>query len=724
MKSAAQGPLDPLGEGELASAVAILRAEKKLDGEVALVSLELDEPAKGTSATHAIDGAADRAAFAVLHDRAANQTFEAHIDLDRRRLSSWKEIQGVEPMMTSEDFTLAERIVRADERWRAAMEKRGIEDLERVYVDVWSPGELTPRDPRGVRLVRAIANLKGRQKNSYGAPIEGVVATIDLTHERVVDVVDSGPVTLSRTSTDFFDPDVRGADRAAPGDLRLAHPRATAIAVDGHEIRWQNWRLRWSMNPREGLVLHEIGFEDRGRLRSILYRASIAEMWVPYGDPVANWTWRNAFDEGEYGLGSMANTLVLGRDVPENALLFDAPFANSGGEVSSQPAVVAAYERDGGLLWSHKDDSAGTEARRATELVVGFVATAGNYDYGFRWVFHQDGTIAFEMDLTGILLVKGVEETLCRVCRTDPSDAFAQRAPGSPIDPASAVAPAAPIDDRSPGAPVVPIDDRSLNAQVSPIDARSRDAQAAPIDARSPSARIARIDARSRGAQAEPIDPSAVLVPEGDEAYGTLVADHVVATNHQHFVSLRLDFDVDGTKNRVKEWNVRSESADPENRGFVVEQRLLRKESEARRDASSAEHRAWEVYNPASQNATGHAAGYAIVPQESAFSYLGAKSRERELAGFVEHAFWVTRFREGERYAAGDYPSQGGAPGGLPAWSSDDESIDDADVVVWYTLGITHVPRPEDYPVMPVEHAGVKLVPHGFFDRNPALDVH
>ena len=83
----------------------------------------------------------------------------------------------------------------------------------------------------------------------------------------------------------------------------------------------------------------------------------------------------------------------------------------------------------------------------------------------------------------------------------------------------------------------------------------------------------------------------------------------------------------------------------------------------------------------------------------------------RALAGFVDHHLWVTRYHASELYASGDYPRQGGIPGGLPAWSSNDESIEHEDVVVWYTLGVTHVPRPEDYPVMPVEHAGVKLVP-------------
>lgn len=638
-KPAARDALDPLDEQELAGAIEILRSAGKLSPGLSIVTLALDEPAKVEASGRAHPDSGARTALAVLFDRPAHRTFEARVDLTGRRLADWKEIEGAEPMLMLDEFDAAAKIVRADERWRQALRERGIEDPDRVFLDVWSPGEPMPGDPPGVRLVRALANFKGADRNSYGPPIEGLIVTVDLTHGTVVEVMDTGAAPLSRTSTDFYDPRVRGQDRAAPASLRLAHPRETSIELDGHELRWQKWRMRWSMHPREGLVLHEIGYQDGDRLRSILYRASISEMWVPYGDPSTGWAWRNAFDEGEYGLGQMANSLVAGRDVPENALLFDAAWVNSAGVVDTQEGVVAAFERDGGLLWSHTDDDAGTEARRATELVLCSVATLGNYDYGFKWIFHQNGTIAFEMDLTGILLTKGVEETSCQVCR------------GNPI-----------------------------------ADAAAR-------------------------------------LPQGDEAYGTLVSDHVVATNHQHFVSLRLDFDVDGTRNRVKELNVKSASDAEDNHGFVVEHAYLRTEGEARREANLAGHRTWEVYNAEACNATGHATGYSIVPAGNAVPYLGPKTRERLLAGFVDHHLWVTRQHARELYASGDYPSQGGKPGGLPLWSSNDESIEDEDLVVWYTLGVTHVPRPEDYPVMPVEHAGVKFVPHGFFDRNPALDV-
>ena len=43
--------------------------------------------------------------------------------------------------------------------------------------------------------------------------------------------------------------------------------------------------------------------------------------------------------------------------------------------------------------------------------------------------------------------------------------------------------------------------------------------------------------------------------------------------------------------------------------------------------------------------------------------------------------------------------------------------------MLWHTLGVTHIPRAEDWPVMPTEVAGFHLLPVNFFDKNPALDV-
>ena len=111
------------------------------------------------------------------------------------------------------------------------------------------------------------------------------------------------------------------------------------------------------------------------------------------------------------------------------------------------------------------------------------------------------------------------------------------------------------------------------------------------------------------------------------------------------------------------------------------------------------------------------------MPGDNVQAFAAPGSSFRRRAGFVEHHLWVTPFDPGERYAAGDYPN--GHPGGdgLPAWTAADRSIEATDVVLWYTFGAHHMPRPEDWPVMPVVKIGFSLRPRGFFDRSPALDV-
>ncbi len=92
-------------------------------------------------------------------------------------------------------------------------------------------------------------------------------------------------------------------------------------------------------------------------------------------------------------------------------------------------------------------------------------------------------------------------------------------------------------------------------------------------------------------------------------------------------------------------------------------------------------------------------------------------------AGFITGHVWVTPHDPEQRFAAGEYPNQHPGGDGLPKWIEADRPTEDTDIVVWYSMGHHHIPRPEDWPVMPVGKIGFMLKPNGFFDRNPALDV-
>ena len=186
--------------------------------------------------------------------------------------------------------------------------------------------------------------------------------------------------------------------------VAITQPEGTSFVVDGHAVTWQKWHFRIGFTPREGLVLHTIGYEDGGRIRPVIYRAALSEMVVPYGDPHPSHNRKNAFDVGEYGIGLMANALELGCDCLGEIRYFDAFLNNSRGEVVRYQNAVCMHEEDTGILWKHFDWRTNqTEVRRSRRLVVSFIATVGNYEYGFYWYFYQDGSIEYEVKLTGII---------------------------------------------------------------------------------------------------------------------------------------------------------------------------------------------------------------------------------------------------------------------------------------------------------------------------------
>ncbi|MFI5461237.1 MAG: primary-amine oxidase [Isosphaerales bacterium] len=386
------------------------------------------------------------------------------------------------------------------------------------------------------------------------------------------------------------------------------------------EGKWQKWAFRIGFNPREGLVLHTVGYDGR----PILYRASIAEMIVPYADPRESAYRKNAFDLGEYGVGMMANSLALGCDCLGTIHYFDGHLADGKGRDVTIQNAICLHEEDAGILWKHTDWRTNqSEVRRSRRLAVSMLATVGNYDYGFYWYFHQDGTIQLEVKLTGIMNTTG-------------------------------------------------------------------------------------------------------LAPGEKPRYGTEVAPRLNAPYHQHFFNARLDFAVDGEDNTVYEVNTRSVPSGPENphdNAFVTEATPLLTESAAQRTTNPASFRFWRVVNPSRKNALGGAVAYRLSPGENVLPFAQPGAAVLARADFLTRNLWVTPYDAKERFPTGEYPNQNPGGDGLPRWTKSDRGIAGRDLVVWYTFGQTHIPRIEDWPVMPVASIGFLLRPDGFFDGNPALDV-
>ncbi len=164
--------------------------------------------------------------------------------------------------------------------------------------------------------------------------------------------------------------------------------------------------MRVGFTPREGLVLHELGYDGR----PIVYRASLAEMFVPYGDPAPTHRFKNVFDQGEYGVGWLANPLTLGCDCVGEIHYFDGVVNDQDGEPMMIPNAVCMHEEDYGIGWKHTDfRTEEVEVRRLRRLVISSIATVGNYEYGYFWYLYTDGTIEYEVKLTGVISTGAVE---------------------------------------------------------------------------------------------------------------------------------------------------------------------------------------------------------------------------------------------------------------------------------------------------------------------------
>ena len=208
--------------------------------------------------------------------------------------------------------------------------------------------------------------------------------------------------------------------------------------------------------------------------------------------------------------------------------------------------------------------------------------------------------------------------------------------------------------------------------------------------------------------------------------YGTLVDERTYAPFHQHFLVARLDLDVDGDANTVYATESEALPIGPDNpHGLALVQRetRLRTEREGVQDYDWSSQRAWKVVNENVTNALGTPVAYKLVPGGCFPPMMDPGSPVLGRAQVIGHTLWVTPFHEDERWPCGELVVQSTHDRGLPAWTAQDRSIEDTDVVLWYVFGIHHITRPEEWPVMAVDTVSFWLKPSGFFSRNPALDV-
>ena len=622
-------PLDPLTCQELERAVKIFHDSGKYGSDMRFISITTRDPDKDFMHAYVPHAPYERLADAVIVDGRSRSTIEAIVSLSRESVISFEVTKhaGQAPI-SPDEFVEVEIAAKMSNKVADALRKRGLDISDRnlICVDPWSVGYYgADEDPKN-RVARATFYLRKEADDmQYAHPVEGLNALVDLYRKEVIKIEDAGVIPIPQTQRNYDRRFVKNF-RTDIKPLEITQPLGASFTVAGWEVQWQRWRFRVGFNAREGLVLNDIRYNDvdKGRERPIIYRASIAEMTVPYGDSIQTQARKNAFDIGEYGVGVNTNSLTLGCDCVGEIHYFDFDFVNTAGEIEAIPNAVCMHEEDDSILWKHTElRTSKVEVRRGRKLIVSSIATLGNYEYAFYWIFRQDGSIELEVKAIGLM--------------------------------------------------------------------------------------------------------QTAAVPPGElPRFGTMVEEGCYAPNHQHFFCARLDMNLDGPNNQVVEVNTCADPMGPDNplgNAFYARTTVLQKELDARRKHQYETARTWVVQNPNSKNRMGGNVGYKIQPMEVTLPYWRPESEIARRGGYLDYHLWVTPYDRSEAYPAGQYPNQNPGPDGLPVWTQKNRGIVNTNVVVWYNFGHHHIPRLEDWPLMPTAKLGFMLKPTNFFDMAACMDV-
>lgn len=539
--------------------------------------------------------------------------------------------EGVVGPLVAEDVEVIEDLSVNHPVCRAEIEKLCLPDNIHVVCDPWIYGTDDPNEKRLlIQCYMYLANKNHPESNHYSLPLKFSPVFNGLTKEFVrMDYLPSGAdevVIKETTAWDEFPlveyhPDLNGCTKLREvKPLIVSQPEGVSFTIDKHKIEWQDWTFYVVPNAREGAVIYDIHFKGR----SIIYRLSMSEMTVPYGDPRGPFHRKQAFDLGDCGFGVNGDSLGLGCECLGVIKYFDNRRVTANGDVKIIPNTVCLHEQDAGILYKHVNYRTGhSVVARRREFVVQIIATVANYEYAVQYIFDQVGEIKISVRATGIL-------------------------------------------------------------STMPID---RDV---------------------------------------DVNYGTLVGPRVMAAYHQHLLSFRIDPALDGHNNTVVYDDVlrmeENTKLNPHNVGFYTKRSYVEKAGYI--EQSPFTNRAYKIINENVINPTSKKpVGYKVVMPARQMIMASPESFNTKRARFATEQIWVTKYEDDRIFAAGEFTNQSHDDTGLAKWANGVDNVRNTDNIVWCTLGFTHIPKPEDFPVMPVEMHEIGITPFGFFEKNPALDL-
>ncbi|ORZ03925.1 copper amine oxidase [Syncephalastrum racemosum] len=643
-------PLDPLTPSEIRHVAEIVRATRSPDDKTPrdyiFSSICLKEPHKDKTLAYlqsvSEEAAAlmpEREALVILIDRPSGLVHEILVSITDEKVKSAKTLKNVQPTQHVLEMIEAEKIITKDPSVIEECRKLGITDMKNVYADPWTVG-YHAQFKSSKRLMQALMYMRtSPDDNQYAHPLD-FVPIYDVNAQKVVEILRQETSEASKydrptvpLENHQFLPEHIGVEnlRKDIKPIEITQPEGVSFTVRGREIEWQNWSMHVGFNYREGVIINNVSYKDKGNVRPLFYRVSVSEMVVPYAHPKEPFNHKMAFDVGEYGLGNLTNSLELGCDCLGSIYYMDGVCNNLDGEPWVIPNAICIHEEDTGLLFKHTDyrtDKA--HSARSRRLVISQIVTAANYDYGLYFYFYQDGTFQYEVKATG-----------------------------------------------------------ELNTQVFAED-------------------------------------------ENPAPYGTAVAPQVVGQHHQHLFMMRIDPMLDGRLNSVAQVDVLPSEypvghvENPIGNAFSPITTIYSDTTEAQAHGNLESSRTWKIINESKLHPyTKEPVGYKLVSPNTPPMLPKPGSLVYERAKFATKTIWVTPYDPDQIYPAGFYCSQ--SPGddsmGLPAWTKEPQSVRGRDVVVWLTFGLTHIPRVEDFPVMPVETCGWALKACNFFLGNPGIDI-
>ncbi|CAI6331895.1 unnamed protein product [Periconia digitata] len=192
-------------------------------------------------------------------------------------------------------------------------------------------------------------------------------------------------------------------DRLAPSSLEIGGKRYR-VDEENQYIEYMGWSFYMSFSRTLGIMFYDIKFKGE----RILYELSMQEAMAQYGgnQPKAAGT---VYHDTYYQLGTEMSPLVEGFDCPWGSTFWNLSHSTNE-KITTKTNSVCIFEADMNFPVSrHRygaDNAYGFDKLgtvKGSALTLRAIATVGNYDYMFDYVFHMDASFEIAVRASGYL---------------------------------------------------------------------------------------------------------------------------------------------------------------------------------------------------------------------------------------------------------------------------------------------------------------------------------